>query len=253
MSGKVNTSWARIILAVRSPLGLAALMVLVLAGVLLILAQKVQGIDVRIFVVGVLILLLISLLLAFTAGARVTPINPEFILRAEKVSITTTMKYDAFLSVPMAALGDEEYKQVRQFALDAKKILQSECRLQSVFYAGDSIDTKSAFDPNDTAVLQDFRAISESHLFILLLPKKTASSVLFEAGVALGLGKNCVYFVKDRKHLPFLMRQAELAFENVKVYEYKAQEDLRRLFLAQNTFDFAPSQPTIESPISDET
>lgn len=244
MSEVDKASWARIISAVRSGLGIAALLMLVLSGVLLILAQRVQGVDIRIMLLGVLALLLVALVLAFAAGSRVAPTNPEFVLRTESAGSAPQLKHDVFLSVPMAALGDAEYPQVREFALKVKTILQTECRLAAVFYAADDIATKDAFDPHDSAVLEDFRAISESRVFILLLPKKTASSVLFEAGVALGLGKNCIYFVKDRKHLPFLMQQAELAFENVKVYEYRGHDDLRRLLLAENTFDFARPQPS---------
>ena len=231
-------SWPRIIEAVRSPLGISALLLLILSAVLLVLAQRVQAADLRILLIGVLVLLFAALVLAFAAGSRAAPQSPEFLLRTENAFSHPEPKYDAFLSAPMAALGDKEYEDVRSFALEIKKSLQTDRHMRDVFYAADDIKTKDGFDPHDSAVLQDFKAISESRYFVLLLPKRIASSVLFEAGVALGIGKHCVYFVKDRKHLPFLMQQAELAFRNVKVYEYKGLTDLRKLLQADSTFDF---------------
>jgi len=163
-------------------------------------------------------------------------VDREFTLTSPKEA--QQIVYDVFLSAPMAALSQSGYEVQRNMALEVMETLKRDCGLKSVFFAGESIKTVAQFDPNDAAIKDDLDAISKCKVFLMLYPARKASSVLFEAGCALALGKHCVYFVHDRKHLPFLLREAEQAFTNVRVYEFKDLDELKKKLKNANTFTF---------------
>jgi nucleoside 2-deoxyribosyltransferase len=120
----------------------------------------------------------------------------------------------------MAAFQNmEKYNQNINDTKKLENTLKEECKFKSVFYPGEKIESPINFDAPDIAAKTDVQKLVESKYFVLYYPEKCVSSVLFEAGVALALQKPCVYFVKDRDHLPFLMRNAEQAFKNVKIYQ----------------------------------
>jgi hypothetical protein len=232
-------SWTTIIAAAgKSPLGLAALALLVTGALVMWLAPRAAGTDFTIALVGSLLLLVIALGLAMLAAVRSAP-NPEYVLKTERLQTHGPYEYDVFLSAPMAALSEHDYIEQRDFALEVASVLERDCGLARVFYAGRNIAAKPEFDAAEDSVLTDFSAISSSEFFVLLYPRRTASSVLFEAGVALALEKRCIYLVRDSKHLPFLMRQADKAFDNIKTYEYDDLNDLGRILASDSTFRFA--------------
>lgn len=132
----------------------------------------------------------------------------------------------------MAALStEEEYQENREAVLDLEQQLRVACNFQSIYYAGQELKSKAEFEAQDVALEDDIRALRESKYFLLLYPQKIASSVIFEAGLALAFGKPSVYFVRDRNHLPFLMAKAEQASLNarVKIYEYSTHEVISNL------------------------
>lgn len=66
---------------------------------------------------------------------------------------------------------------------------------------------------------------------MLVYPEEIVSSVLFEAGIAVALGKPSVYFIRDRGSLPFLMKKAEQAKlpAGVQIYEYESFSKIENL------------------------
>ncbi len=141
-------------------------------------------------------------------------------------------KYDVFIASAMAGLETEEqYQQQRKDVLELQRLLKDTCNFQSIFYAGRNLESKAEFEAQDIALEDDVRALSESKYFLLLYPQKLVSSVIFEAGLALALGKPSVYFVRERNHLPFLMAKAEQAslMTRVKIYEYATRDDIAKL------------------------
>jgi len=66
---------------------------------------------------------------------------------------------------------------------------------------------------------------------MLIYPDKIISSVLFEAGLAVALGKPSVYFIRDRSSLPFLKKKAEQAElpAGVRIYEYESLAKIETL------------------------
>lgn len=142
-------------------------------------------------------------------------------------------RYDVFLSSAMAGLHTEEdYQKYRTEALLIENMLNERCNFQSIFYAGRDLKTKVDFDAQNISLHDDFCALKESRYFLLLYPERIVSSVLFEAGWALALGKPSVYYVHDRDDLPFLMAQAgDASLTKVTIYEYgeKGRQEICRL------------------------
>ena len=141
-------------------------------------------------------------------------------------------EHDVFLAMAMAGLDTEEqYQNYRTQALTIEKWLQDYCGLRSVFYAGHNLKTKQEFEAEDVSLSEDLEALRRSKYFMLVYPERIVSSVLFEAGLAVALGKPSVYFIRDRRNLPFLMKQAEQAklLAGVRIYEYESLSKIENL------------------------
>lgn len=162
------------------------------------------------------------------------PIHTEITVVPDKA--ITTYKYDMFISSPMGSIKEKEYPGMRDLTLEVIEYMQKECNLKNIFYAGKNIATKDDFDPHDIAIVEYFKSLKDSRHFILIYPRKLASSSIFEAGLALAFGKKGMYFVKDNEHLPFLMRQAEQAFSNIKIYEYRDISDIKKILKSNVSF-----------------
>lgn len=117
------------------------------------------------------------------------------------------LDYDVFIASPMAALDDEAaYKAQRQEVEAIKEALHSYSDVGKVYDAGAKIQGVK-WDPKDFAAEIDLEALRHSRNFLLVYPERIASSVLFEAGYALGMGKPAVYVVREKEKLPYLMQE----------------------------------------------
>jgi len=131
-------------------------------------------------------------------------------------------KYDVYISTAMAGLESEDhYRRYRNATLGLEKCLIERCNFRSIFYAGRGIETKSEFEAKSISLKENLQVLRESRYFILFYPHRVVSSVLFEAGLALALGKPSAYFVHKRSNLPFLMANAGEAslHAEIKIYE----------------------------------
>ena len=127
-------------------------------------------------------------------------------------------KYDVFVGAAMAGhAGDAEYTKSRDAVLKLVEILKTKCGFNAVFYAGMDMKSKGDFDPELLALQIDLRAMRASRYFLLYYPERIASSVLYEAGWALILGKPSIYIARTAEDLPFLLQQAGDAFESRRV------------------------------------
>jgi len=141
-------------------------------------------------------------------------------------------EHDVFLAMAMAGLDTEEqYQNYRNQALTIEKWLQDYCGFSSVFYAGHNLKTMQEFEAEDFSLSEDLEALRRSKYFMLVYPERIVSSVLFEAGLAVALGKPSVYFIRDRRNLPFLMKEAEQAKlpAGVRIYEYESLSKIENL------------------------
>lgn len=139
-------------------------------------------------------------------------------------------KYDIFISYPMKAVIDaDEKKKLESVILETKNNLTQQYKSLKIFA---SIDDRNKKGKELTRETLNFEALKESKCFILIYPIKVASSVLIEAGCALGLNKKTIIFAKDEKELPYLIKiksQIDNKNNNIILLEYKTTEDLKDL------------------------
>jgi pimeloyl-ACP methyl ester carboxylesterase len=135
-------------------------------------------------------------------------------------------RYDVFIAAAMAGHpGDGAYQQSRKAVLQLIEVLKQDCGCPRVFYAGTTMESKDAFDPEILALRMDLRALRESRNFILYYPEKIASSALYEAGWALVLGKPSLYLTRPGdESLPFLLNDAAQAFKERRVRVFRCPD-----------------------------
>src|SRR5436305_3008944 len=173
----------------------------------------------------------------FSLGTPLTSValNATFARKWRKLekdvrkALDTEHKYDVFLSVPMASFKDDsEYKPFYSDAMKVVDALRNRCNV-SVFCALEGLDSMDKFNTINTSVEVDIDGLHNSGSFIMLYPKRLASSALFEAGYALALGLPSRFFVRDHKDLPFLLQQLPSAFTNVLILdssEWETYDDI---------------------------
>lgn len=231
-----SSSKVGVIREVKTPLGLLVLIVLVTEVILGVLVAKAKGFDFTLLVLGMLLLLGGVLFVIF----KKKPSDFEGGITIESKKIET--KHEVFLSSPMAGHGsDGSYRKDREDMLKLTKTLRQQCKFKSVIYAGQDIESITDFDAPDLSVRDNIEAIRESKYFVMVYPGKLVSSVLIEAGMALSEGKPSLYFVKKKDDLPFLLKQAEQAFESVKIYEYSNVDDICGL-ISKHGLDLLPDE-----------
>ena len=128
-------------------------------------------------------------------------------------------KYDVFFSSPLAGLSsDEEIKQYHDEIAPIVDCLENELDYR-VFWAGKRIRSKADFEEPGFSAIDDVDALKESKYFVMYYPRRVASSVLFEAGIALRTCLFSIYFVNDKSDLPFLMASTSDVFTNVRIHK----------------------------------
>ncbi len=160
---------------------------------------------------------------------------------------------DVFVSAPMAGFRSEG--KYRAFRAEVSAVVQclEEVGL-STFFAGRNVESPDAFDEPDESAVRDLDALERSKYFLLLYPERIVSSVLVEAGYAIARGIKAVYFVRDTKHLPFLLRHLDRV-QPIKIYEYETTERICSLVRRHGAKLFEPwresrppASPTVEAP-----
>jgi hypothetical protein len=139
-------------------------------------------------------------------------------------------KYDVFLASPMAALDKKPlFDKQRAEVTRIKDALRKYAGVTSIYDSGEGLKF-GKWEPKDFAADIDLEALRTSRYFILVYPEKIVSSVLFEAGAAIGMGKPGIYIVTDsEKGLPYLMQQMNnlpRRYPQVRIWEC---EDIDRI------------------------
>ena len=106
-----------IIREIKTPLGLLVLIVLVTEGILGVVATKASGLDFTLLLIGMFVILFLITIFAYLIIRQSNkPIITDGFNDNENI---TELRFDAFISSPMAAFeNDELYKQ------DRKRILK---------------------------------------------------------------------------------------------------------------------------------
>ncbi len=157
-------------------------------------------------------------------------------------------KYDVFVSSPLAAFQTDD--EIGEDHLRVKKLvtyLENELSF-GVYWAGRNIESKADFDDGSISAHDDVVAIMDSKCFLLLYPGDIVSSVLFEAGIALRSCLVSVYVVKGRDDLPFLMKHASEAFDNVRTCETTLPDEAIALFRRHGRSFFESPKATFAAP-----
>ena len=158
------------------------------------------------------------------------------------------LKYDVFIASPMASLEGPAYAAQRTEIEGIKDALMANSGISKIYDAGAKLQ-QDKWDPTVVAAEDDLEALRHSRYFLLVYPERIASSVLFEAGYALGLGKSAVYIVRQAKSLPFLMQELDnlsRTYPQIKIWECpdtaaiveRVRQTGRRMF----TSDVAPPE-----------
>lgn len=208
---------------------LLGLGLLVTEAVLTAMAVVATGRDRTLLIAGVLasmILIIVASLFLESKRTDVERLKIEVGARpAEGAGATPapSYKYDVFIAALMASTSDDkQYDEARQKVMLVKETLEKECGWE-VFFAGEHLKTRAQFDEADSAVSDNLEHLKASRRFMLVYPDNTKSSVLVEAGMAMALGRDAAYFVRDPKDLPWLLRKANqvhaAGFPRVKIHE----------------------------------
>lgn len=131
-----------------------------------------------------------------------------------------------FLSAPMHAL-DTKYSDFRKKLLNLIDALK-EVLACSVHFAGTDKDSEKDFNYSAISFRNNIGVLDKLNYFILIYPEKLVSSVFIEVGWALKSNKHCLFFVKNRADLPYLLQ--DLDHPRVRIIEYQRIDDVIRMF-----------------------
>lgn len=223
-----------VIEVVKGPIGLLALIVLIVEGILGIVVVQLQ--ESHKFYLGLLMAAVLVLVVAGVIAAVYK--KPWLMVDAPDRPIPGALRelervepvFDVFLAAPMAAFPDNEsFVKAKAETMRIVETLRGPEVNATVYYAAESIDSVEAFDGVPDVASQDFEQVRRSRWFLMLYPEKLASSAIAEAGFALAYSKPSVYFVRSGVKLPYLL---DAAVRDKKIdarsVEFKTVDDVIR-------------------------
>jgi hypothetical protein len=217
---------------IKTPLAFLSLVVLVAEGILLYLMKKATGFDLTILIIGCILLPFACLVVLYLLYKD--PYGSASALAVkDEIQPPSGKTYELFVSAPMAAFeSDKDFQASRNAIFDVVRAIKKNCRFNDVFYAGTEIESHKDFESEDLSVVEDYDACFRSKYFILIYPQKLATSALIELGWAMAHRKPIIIFTKKRGDLPFLAKNADAVFANLRIYEYKTSSDIIDRFYA---------------------
>ncbi len=122
-------------------------------------------------------------------------------------SSVENIKYDVFIAAPMASYeNNNEYVAARIEVMKVYDALVEFCQYK-VYCAVSDCKTMEEFNAKNVSANEDIQALKSSRIFIMILPRRLFSGVIFEAGYALARQMFSVYFVEKRADLPYMMQE----------------------------------------------
>lgn len=205
---------SKVITAVQSPIGLLALVVLIIEGILAALTLRLTGMQVFYAVVLMFVILVLVLLIVWRhverggelTGTGQSSNNPK----AATTVAPTQLQYEVFVAAAMAAFNDPvAYDKARNETLRVVAALRKKLG-GAVFYAGEELKASTDFDKVAAVATEDLNKVAASRYFLLLYLDPIPSSTLVEAGYALAYRRSSLYCCRKTAELPYLLRQAVL-------------------------------------------
>ena len=211
-----------IIESVKTPLGLLALVVLAIEGLLTLSIQKLPQDQLIYAVAGMIGTFIVALV-----------IIGYFIFRdsapraGRRSSYGVFYDFDAFVAAPMSAIPKEDYERVTKEVNQLIDHLRSHTGLKEIAYSGSTSPKYGSWDLEGTSLEKNLRRITRSRSFILIHPVPAQTSALIEVGFAIAQGMRVLLITPDRKSLPFLLRSPEKSkLADISVLDYTKLEDV---------------------------
>jgi len=212
-----------IIESVKTPLGLLALVVLAIEGLLTLSIQKLPQ-DQLIYAVAGMIGTFIGRprhhrFILFSGTAR----RERAGVRAMACSTISTL----LSAAPMSAIPKRTTSGVTKEVNQLIDHLRSHTGLKEIAYSGSTSPKYGSWDLEGTSLEKNLRRITRSRSFILIHPVPAQTSALIEVGFAIAQGMRVLLITPDRKSLPFLLRSPEKSkLADISVLDYTKLEDV---------------------------
>ena len=186
---------------------------------------------------GIIAIVLLAIIAAFLLQREYKKTEGKVVVDAPKSERiggqVVRLDYELFVAAPMASLEDDDaIVAYRNNVIDVLGRIKQMCKFEEVFYAGYEADKSANFDAPAVALKKNVQRMRASKRFMLIYSENVPTSALVEVGMALGLGKPSVWFVKTGLRLPYLMRGAQGAayienFPPIAVYEFKDFDQIK--------------------------
>ena len=220
---------------IDTPIKLLAIIVVVTEIVLtaIIYTLSLGSVEKLIIIIGMIAALLITAFAAFKSSTQtvVTSGNLDEVIPA--------MRYDVFISAPMASVNQDEYEKMRRWVLDVHDTFER--YKYTAFYAGKHLMDRDEFEDPAEAVKADLKAVDESSNFVMIYPQRVATSGLVELGYALARNKRIWILIKNEDDLPYLMKKLDAAYDNVAITKYDNDDHFMNLLEASHQQILRPS------------
>lgn len=216
---------------IKTPLAFLSLTIVATEGLLYLLIEKVDGVNLTLITIGML-LFPFAILFTFYHLFKCPPNGFEGAEVIDDSSKNIQERvYDLFVSAPMASFDHtQEYESSRASILDSVRGIKKNCNFSDVFYAGQEISSFKEFESEDLSITRDYSSLKNSMNFVLIYPRVIATSALIELGWAMVMKKPIIIFVKNMDDLPFLMKHADSVYRNIAIYKYKTSSDIQNKF-----------------------
>jgi hypothetical protein len=203
---------ATIISAIQTPLGLLALAVLLIEGILATITWQLTEPN-NFYLAVAMACILFAIILVVGSAIRKDPSilvaksTKESSSPSGKPAEAEAFEYEVFVAAPMAAIKDaDQYHKMRGAILPILDALNR--KIGVVFCALKEIETIDDFDRLPAVASDDFANIAKSRHFLMIYPDHIPTSTLVEAGFALAYGKPSMFCVPHANRLPFLLEAA---------------------------------------------
>lgn len=205
---------SKVITAVQSPIGLLALVVLIIEGIIAALTFKLTGVQAFYAVVLMFVIMVLVLVIVWRhverggglTGAGQSANNTP----STKAPAAVSPRFEVFVAAAMAAFNDPvAYDKARSDTLRVVATLRKKLG-GAVFYAGEELKASTEFDKIAAVATEDLNKVAASRYFLLLYLDPIPSSTLAETGYALAYRIPSIYCCRKTGELPYLLRQAVL-------------------------------------------
>lgn len=141
-----------------------------------------------------------------------------------------------FVAAPMASVGARTYARNNAQIVTLVKGLQRELSLSPIYYAGMALPRSRDFEDEALALRNNLSALAAARRFVLIYPRPLPTSALIELGYAMAMKIPTRIFVRDWKHLPFMLRSATRVCPELAILRYRTLDDVLALLREEREF-----------------